>query len=86
MKVQSVMEGVQDQVTGQKGLVSMEILVDTDDPNKYAIMTRWRDRRALDAWLDTELCRALTAELNAVLDRPVAYREFKLAKSDIFLL
>ena len=86
MKVQDVMEGVRDQVTGQDGLVSMEVLVDTDDPNRYSIMTRWESRTALDSWLGSELCRELTAQLNQVLDRPVEYKELKPARSDVFLL
>ena len=86
MKVQDVMEGVRDRVTGQQGLVAMEVLVDTDDPNRYNIMTRWESRAALEEWLGSDLCRELTAQLNGVLDRPVKYREFKPARSDVFLL
>ena len=77
---------VEHEVRRQDGLVEIETMVDTADPNVYSVITRWENSDKLQKWLDSDLCREVSERINTVLDRPPTDREFCKAEEDIFLL
>jgi len=40
----------------------------------------------LDTWLNSDLCKQIRNNLDPVMERPVASKEFKTVAHDIFLL
>ena len=85
-RVKEIMEKVEGQIRGTRGLKRIETLVDKNDPNRHVVVTEWASRKHLDEWLASELCKQTIKELDTVLDRRVAYREFVLHEDDVFLL
>jgi heme-degrading monooxygenase HmoA len=80
------MIGVRKQVLKQPGLMNMDTVVDTKDPNCYAVITEWESKQHLNVWLKSDLCKDVSDRLKTVLKRPTKHREFREAEEDIFLL
>lgn len=68
------------------GLMSMETLLDTQEANKYVVVTEWESRAHLRHWLKSDLHAHIVKELDDVLDEPVTYRELMHHEDDVFLL
>ena len=85
-RVKEIMQKVEEQIRGTKGLERIETLVDKNDPNRHIVVTEWNSRKHLNAWLESELCQKTIKELDKVLDRKVTYREFVHHEDDVFLL
>ena len=49
LKVKDIMSGVRQQVLTQPGLINVETLVDTSDPNKYVIYSTVRGSYSIHA-------------------------------------
>jgi len=85
-RVKEIMQKVEHQIRGTRGLVRIETLVDRNDPNRHIVVTEWASRAHLNAWLQSDLCQSTIKELEVVLDRKVGYREFVHHEDDVFLL
>ena len=85
-RVKEIMQKVEQDIRGTKGLQRIETLVDRDDPNRHVVVTEWTSRAHLNAWLESDLCKKTVKDLDTVLDRRVSYREFVLHEDDVFLL
>ena len=85
-RVKEIMQNVEKEIRGTKGLQRIETLVDRNDPNRHIVVTEWASRRHLNAWLASDLCKRTIKELDTVLEREVSYREFVHHEDDVFLL
>ena len=85
-KVKDMMDGIKKEVYGQPGLVSIEVMTEKHKPDAYFALTCWEDQQALDTWLNSDLCKQIRNNLDPVMERPVASKEFKTVAHDIFLL
>jgi len=66
--------------------MSMDTVVDSQDPTCYAVITEWESKKHLTTWLASNLCKDVSEKLNTVLTRPPTYREYREAQDDVFLL
>jgi heme-degrading monooxygenase HmoA len=85
-KVKEIMQKVEKEIRGTKGLQRIETLVDRNDPNRHIVVTEWVSRKYLNDWLESDLCKQTIKDLDTVLDRRVSYREFVHHEDDVFLL
>ena len=82
----NVMRGVQTKVKTFPGLMDYETLQDADDHHKYVVITTWKSRDHLDAWLVDPEYKDLCKKLETVLETKPSYRVLRQPKEDIFLL
>ena len=68
----------------QPGLLTMDTVVDSKDPNCYAVITEWR-ATTLERVLKSIYVRMASERLKTVLKRPTKHRQFREAEEDIFL-
>eukprot|EP00947_MAST-08B_sp_MAST-8B-sp1_P004363 g4363.t1 len=61
LKVKDIMSGVQRQVLSQPGLLSIETLVDQEDPNKLLVLTEWESKKEMQNWLKSDLCKEVSS-------------------------
>jgi len=85
-RVKDIMQKVEQEIRGTRGLQRIETLVDRNDPNRHIVVTEWTSRTHLNNWLESDLCKKTIQELDTVLDRRVSYREFVHHEDDVFLL
>uniref|UniRef100_A0A6S7ZPZ2 ABM domain-containing protein n=1 Tax=Aplanochytrium stocchinoi TaxID=215587 RepID=A0A6S7ZPZ2_9STRA len=85
-KVREVMKSVETNLRRWPGLLSIETLVDTEEANKYVVITEWDSRASMKKWLNSDICKDTVKELDKVLDKPVSYREFMHHEDNVFLL
>lgn len=77
---------VESRVKRQPGLLSYKTLVDSSNPNKYCVLTKWKSEEHLDTWLKDEWYVETTRQLDEVSEQPAKYRVFKSPHEDVFLL
>lgn len=77
-KVKELMQTVEEKLKKHKvkGLYKYETLVDRQDPNRYVVITQWKTRKDLNAWLASDLCKDIIKLLDPVLAKKATYREF----------
>mmetsp|Transcript_21667 Transcript_21667/g.42557 ORF Transcript_21667/g.42557 Transcript_21667/m.42557 type:complete len:116 (+) Transcript_21667:233-580(+) len=85
-KVRAIMSGVESDVRDWPGLMNMETLIDTEEPDKFMVVTEWESRAHLRHWLRSDLHQRVVDQLNETLDEPVKYRELMHHEDDVFLL
>ncbi|GBG29400.1 Hypothetical Protein FCC1311_056212 [Hondaea fermentalgiana] len=86
-KVRQIMSNVETDVRDWPGLMNIETLMDTEDSDKFMVVTEWESRAHLRHWLRSDLHERVVKELNEVLpNEPVKYRELMHHEDDVFLL
>jgi heme-degrading monooxygenase HmoA len=86
IRVKEIMEKVEKDIRGTKGLERIETLVDRNNPDRHMVVTEWSSRHHLNMWLKSDLCKKTIIELEQVLDKNVKYREYTIHEDDVFLL
>lgn len=84
--VQRLMSGVEAKARKQPGLMTLEILQDRNDRDKYMILTEWQSYDHWKAWVDHPTYQKLNKDLEELLKVPTSYRLFRKPQDDIFLL
>ena len=49
-------------------LIDVEVLVDADEPQTYNVLTRWENQGSLDAWVASDACKQVRAEMGEKLE------------------
>jgi heme-degrading monooxygenase HmoA len=86
MAVSRLMEGVENRVRKQPGLLEYETLVDSSDATRFVVLTHWNSKEELDKWIENEWYVKKCQKMDEVLGSKPIYRVFEQPKEDIFLL
>jgi quinol monooxygenase YgiN len=80
------MEGVEQRVRQQPGLLSFKTLTDVDAPNRYCVLTKWASINHLNKWMEEPWYKEKSAELDDLCLEPAKYRIYRQPEEDVFLL
>ena len=86
-KVEGLLEDTHVVLAGQPGLCgAAEMLQDYDNPRRCMVVTRWRTREAMQAWVDSPERAALRDAMEPALVRAPATVVLHPLRPDVFLL
>jgi len=69
IKVREILSSVEKEVREWPGIQSIETLVDTEQPNKFVVVTEWESRAHLRHWLKSDLCKDVVGKLDKALGK-----------------
>ena len=85
-QIKELMNRTSRKVRRVEGLIDVEVLVDSEEPQTYNVLTRWENQSTLDAWLSSDTCKQVRAEMEELLAEPLEVRTFRNLVSPVFLL
>ena len=85
-QIKELMNRTSRKVRRVDGLIDVEVLVDANEPQTYNVLTRWDDQASLDAWVASDACKQVRAEMEELLAEPLEVRTFRNLVPPVFLL
>jgi heme-degrading monooxygenase HmoA len=85
-QIKELMNRTSRKVRRVDGLIDVEVLVDAGEPQAYNVLTRWEDQASLDAWVASDACKQVRAEMEELLAEPLEVRTFRNLVPPVFLL
>ena len=85
-QIKELMNRTSRRVRRVDGLIDVEVLVDEREPQTYNVLTRWENQASLDAWISSDACKQVRAEMEELLSEPLEVRTFRNLVPPVFLL
>jgi heme-degrading monooxygenase HmoA len=76
-KLMAVIRDVRNEAMKQKGYITGETLVHTEDPSKVIVITTWQSTEDWKAWDTSEKRLKLKEKIDALLEEPYEIRTYQ---------
>jgi len=76
-KLMAVIRDVRNEAMKQKGYITGETLVSTDDPSNVVVITTWQSPEDWNAWDTSEKRVKLNERINELLEEPYQIRTYR---------
>lgn len=67
----NILKEVRDEIFKFPGYVTSEHLINVKDPTNLLVISTWQNYERWNAWVNSEICKKLTARVKAKLTKPL---------------